>query len=76
MDNRSEALPLTIDSQYTVGFSWARQYGVRLTKSVFDNKLTFGVAVEEPQTTFTVHGNPTGTILSLIHISARNPCAR
>jgi hypothetical protein len=62
MDNRSEALPLTIDSQYTVGFSWARQYGVRLTKSVFDNKLTFGVAVEEPQTTFTVHGNPTGTI--------------
>jgi hypothetical protein len=62
MDNRSEALPLTIDPQYTVGFSWARQYGVRLTKSVFDNKLTFGIAVEEPQTTFTVHGNPTGTI--------------
>ena len=28
MDNRTEALPMTIDPQYTVGFSWARQYGV------------------------------------------------
>ena len=27
MDNRTEALPMTIDPQYTVGFSWARQYG-------------------------------------------------
>jgi hypothetical protein len=25
VDNRSEALPMTIDAQYTVGFSWARQ---------------------------------------------------
>ena len=28
MDNRTEALPMTIDPQYTVGFSWARQYGL------------------------------------------------
>ena len=26
LDNRTEALPLKIDPQYTVGFSWARQY--------------------------------------------------
>ena len=25
VDNRTEALPMTIDPQYTVGFSWARQ---------------------------------------------------
>ncbi len=62
LDNRTEALPMTIDPQYTAGFSWARQYGVRVTKSVLDGKVTFGVSVEAPQTTFTVHGNPTGTI--------------
>ena len=28
-DNRTEALPMTIDAQYTVGFSWAGQYGLR-----------------------------------------------
>ncbi|MGC2282679.1 MAG: hypothetical protein WA603_21885 [Candidatus Acidiferrales bacterium] len=62
MDNRTELTPLTIDPQYNVGFSWARQYGFRVSQSLFDNKLTLGVAVEAPETTFTVHGNPTGTI--------------
>ena len=62
LDNRTEALPQTIDAQYTAGFSWARQYGMRFTKSVWDNKLTFGLGIEESQTTFTVHGNPTGSI--------------
>src|SRR5581483_10960878 len=32
VDNRTEALPMTIDAQYTVGFSWARQYGFRVAK--------------------------------------------
>ncbi|MFZ3217901.1 MAG: hypothetical protein WA192_17710 [Candidatus Acidiferrales bacterium] len=62
MDNRTEALPMTIDPQYTVGFSWARQYGFRVTKSLFDDKLTLGFSAEAPQTTFTVHGNPTGSV--------------
>jgi hypothetical protein len=62
MDNRTELTPLTIDPEYNVGFSWARQYGFRVTQSLFDNKLTLGVAVEAPQTTFTVHGNPTGSV--------------
>ena len=26
LDNRTEALPMTIDAAYTAGFSWARQY--------------------------------------------------
>ena len=41
MDNRSEALPMTIDPQYTVGFSWARQYGIRVAKN-FGNKIWVG----------------------------------
>ena len=34
VDNRSEALPITIDPQYTVGFSWARQYALRVAQSL------------------------------------------
>ncbi|HEV2729273.1 MAG TPA: hypothetical protein VGV15_04505 [Terriglobales bacterium] len=56
MDNRSEALPLTIDPQYTVGFSWARQYGVRVVKN-FGNRFWVGASVENPQTTFAARGN-------------------
>src|SRR5580704_4500404 len=62
-DNRSEALPLVIDPQYTVGFSWARQYGVRVSKTWGENtKLTLAASVEGANTTLTVHGNPTATI--------------
>jgi len=58
MDNRTENLPMTIDAQYHVGFSWARQEGFRVTKN-FNNKLWLGLAVEESQATLTAHGNPT-----------------
>ena len=37
MDNRSEALPMTIDPNYNVGFSWARQYGFRVTKKISES---------------------------------------
>ena len=56
MDNRTEAVPMTIDPQYTVGFSWARQYGLRLVKNV-DNKVWFGVSMENAQATVTTHNN-------------------
>jgi hypothetical protein len=62
-DNRTEALPLTIDPAYTVGFSWARQYGFRVSKT-FADKFTLAASVEESATTVTVHGNPTITTLS------------
>ena len=55
MDNRTEATPMTIDAQYQVGFSWMRQYGVRVTKN-FDNKVWLGFAVENGETTTTFHG--------------------
>jgi hypothetical protein len=56
VDNRTEALPMVIDAQYNVGFSWARQYGFRVAKN-FGNKAWFAFSVENPQTTFTAHGN-------------------
>ena len=56
LDNRAEALPMTIDPQYTVGFSWARQYGFRVTKG-FNNKVWLGLSVENSQETVTAHGN-------------------
>ncbi len=56
MDNRTEALPMTIDPQYTVGFSWARQYGLRLVKN-FGNKVWFGVSMENAQATVSSHNN-------------------
>jgi hypothetical protein len=55
-DNRSEALPMVIDAQYTAGFSWARQYGLRISKS-FNNKVWLAVSMENPQATVTTHGN-------------------
>ena len=62
LDNRTEALPMTIDPQYTVGFSWARQYGFRITKN-FANKAWLGFSVENPQTIFTAHGNASNFFL-------------
>lgn len=50
IDNRGEAIPLTIDPQYSVGFTWARQYGFRVVKS-FGDKFALAVAVEGPQAT-------------------------
>lgn len=61
-DNRTEALPMTIDPQYTVGFSWARQYGFRVTKN-FNNKVWFGFSVENAQETLTTHGNTANSFL-------------
>jgi len=61
LQNRTEAGPLTIDAQYNVGFSWARQFGFRVVKSFNDNKLAVGFSVEGAQTTFGGRGLPTGT---------------
>jgi hypothetical protein len=54
-DPRSEALPMTIDPQYTVGFSWARQFGFRVSKN-FGDKVWFGASVENAQATLGGHG--------------------
>jgi hypothetical protein len=55
LDNRSEALPMTIDPDYNVGFSWTRQYGFRVTKKI-GNKVWFGGSVEDGQIILGGHG--------------------
>ena len=54
LDNRTEALPMVIDGSYHVGFSWARQPGIRVTKS-FNNRIWLGFSVENAETTITAH---------------------
>jgi hypothetical protein len=49
LTNLQEQIPLTIDSQYQVGFTWERQYGFRVVKNLH-NRIWAGVAVEEAQT--------------------------
>ena len=63
--NRSEWIPLSIDSQYVVGYNWQRQYGARIAKS-FGDKVTLAASVEAPQTTlggrgFTTYTSTTAT---------------
>ncbi len=62
--NRNEVLPMTIDSQYQVGFSWERQYGFRVVKD-FGNKFAVGLSVEGPQATIGGRGFSTVTTLTL-----------
>jgi hypothetical protein len=50
-DNRTENLPMTVDPQYHVGFSWARQAGVRIQQR-FGSGLTVAMSLEEAQNLF------------------------
>jgi hypothetical protein len=62
MNPRSEAVPLTIEAQYAVGFNWARQAGVRFVKQLGD-QASFGVGLEESQSTFSARNAPVGFII-------------
>ena len=57
-DNRTENLPQTVDPQYHVGFSWARQYGVRFQQK-FGSGVTVAAALEEAQNIFSASNAPT-----------------
>ena len=64
-NNRTEKLPNTIDPQYMVGFSWARQPALRIQQSYGDRKsglFTMAMSLEQAQiTNFTASGTiPTG----------------
>jgi len=50
MFNRQEDLPMMVDPNYVVGFTWARQYGFRVVQN-FGNKFALGFSVEGPQAT-------------------------
>jgi len=62
MGKTNDARPRTIDSSYNVGFDYARQYGIRVTKSLGDT-VTVAVALENPQATLTTHGNASNYLI-------------
>jgi hypothetical protein len=60
-DARTEILPLTIDPQYTVGYNWTRQPGIRVQQRFGDLKtgaFTIAASAEQAQiTNFTASGS-------------------
>jgi hypothetical protein len=60
INNRQEDLPMQIDPQYVVGFTWARQYAFRVVKD-FGGKVALGLSVEGPQATLGGRGFSTFT---------------
>jgi hypothetical protein len=58
----NDVRPKTIDSSYNVGFNFARQYGIRLTKS-FSDKFAVAIAMENAQASLTTHGNASNYLL-------------
>jgi len=58
----NDSRPQTIDPGYNAGFSFARQYGLRLTKD-FSNKVSVAVAIENAQGTLTSHNNASNYLL-------------
>ncbi len=65
-DNRTEVLTNTIDPNYHVGFSWARQPGIRIQQKLGNPFLgaatTVAVALEQGQTQFTGANAPNNFI--------------
>jgi hypothetical protein len=58
----NDARPMTIDPGYNVGFTFARQYGLRVTKDL-SNKIWFAVAMENSQGTLSTHNNADNFLL-------------
>jgi TolA-binding protein len=63
---RQEDTPLTIDAQYVPGFVWTRNVGLRIVKGFMHDKFDLGLAVESPESTYSVPGTnyPTGTTIN------------
>lgn len=67
---RSEAIPLTIEAQYAVGFNWERQASFRVVKT--DGAVTYAASVEEPQTTFAARNAPANILVGTLGGSLLN----
>jgi hypothetical protein len=52
---------VSIDGQYVVGYTWARQPELRVVKHLFDNQLAVGASLENPQTVYATGGFTTST---------------
>ena len=57
-DNRTENLPMTVDSQYHVGFSWARQPAIRFQQK-FGNGFTAAASLEQAEYIYSATNAPT-----------------
>jgi hypothetical protein len=64
IDNLNTARPMTIDPNYNVGFSFARQFGFRVVKN-FNNRFALAASLENPQTTFTATNANTNFALGI-----------
>ncbi len=62
-----ENVPLTIDSQYVPGFTWARQPQLRLAKGFDNSRFYVAASLESPQTTYSVGANGTGVDLGTVN---------
>jgi hypothetical protein len=67
----NDARPSTIDGGYNVGFSFARQYTIRLTKD-FGDKVAVAFSMENAQGTLTTHGNANNFVLGVAGASNTN----
>jgi len=56
-DNRTENLPMTVDAQYHVGFSWARQPALRFQQRV--GKFTGAASLEQAEYIYSASNAPT-----------------
>jgi hypothetical protein len=54
VENRTENLPMTVDAQYHVGFSWARQPGIRFQQS--HGGFTGALALEQAEYIYSATG--------------------
>jgi len=57
-DNRTENLPMTVDAQYHVGFSWARQPAIRFQQR-FGNGFTAAGSLEQAEYIYSATNAPT-----------------
>jgi hypothetical protein len=64
--NRGEDLPMMIDPQYVVGFTWQRAAALRVVQN-FD-KVSVGFSIENPQTTVGGRGFSTYTNTSALGV--------
>jgi hypothetical protein len=58
----NDARPMTIEGQYSVGFTFARQYGIRLTKEI-NPHISVAFALENAQGTLTTTNNADNFLL-------------
>jgi hypothetical protein len=59
---RSEYVPGTIDAQFSVGYSWARQPGIRVSQK-FNDGISIAASVEQPQMTYAARTAPSNVII-------------